>query len=73
MAAADAGALLVVGHVPGADEELLQPEGERALEPLHLGVAAGDDLGGVVVVEDVCVEVVDDADGMRRHPGPEGA
>jgi hypothetical protein len=26
VAAADAGALLVVGHVPGADEELLQPE-----------------------------------------------
>ena len=46
-------------------EELADPVDERALEPLDLCLAAGDDLAGVGVALDLGVEVVDQRGQVR--------
>ena len=57
-----------VRRVVPAGEQLADPPQQRALEPVDLGLAAGDDLAGLGVALDLGVEVVDQRFQGRPEP-----
>ena len=70
---ADPLAVLPVGVVPRAEQQGVEPGHQGDLEPAHLALAALQDAGGLVVVQDAGVEGLGDRLERRGRQRVEGA